>query len=191
MDLLKKWASMPRRKDIPDWDIFFIDLAHRISTRSPDNQTQCGAIITDASHHILSTGYNGFMQGINDNILPTMRPDKYAWMLHAELNSILHCQNREAAHTIYITAQPCLHCFQCIVQYGIKNIVYNKHRVTHMTANEEANTLFNIAKKLTKNKVKIRTINYEFFDQNGKKGYVGKSNKSISRRRVSNSRRIS
>ena len=166
IELISRWKNMSRKK-VPSWEYFFMKMAYDVSLRSPDSQTQNGAIITDSTHHILSTGYNGFMQGIDDSVLPTERPDKYPWMLHSELNAILHCQNRETAHTIYVTGRPCLHCFQCIVQYGIKNLVYNTNNKAHMISNEEQDTLFEIAVELTKNKINIKEVDYDFWNKDG------------------------
>jgi len=139
----------------PGWDDFFLSIAYDVAQRSNDAQTGHGAVIVDSSHHILGVGYNGFMGGIDDSWLPNIRPDKYDWMLHAELNAILNCEHKPKGAAIYVTGHPCLHCFQCIVQVGIKEIVYDS---THgaVMVNDEMMAKLEIAKWLTRDKVKIR-----------------------------------
>ena len=66
-----------------------MDMAVVISQRSHDEETKVGALlINNESSAILATGYNGFVRGANDKKLPTKRPKKYEYMLHAEQNLI-------------------------------------------------------------------------------------------------------
>ena len=59
-----------------------------MAQRSHDAQTQHGCVITDANHRIVGVGYNGFPRGLDDSSLPTTRPEKYHWMIHAEINAL-------------------------------------------------------------------------------------------------------
>ena len=54
----------------PNWQEYFIGLAHAVSMRSHDTQTQHGCVITDHNNRILGVGYNGFAKGLDDNVLP-------------------------------------------------------------------------------------------------------------------------
>ena len=135
-------------------------IAHDAATRSTDAQTSHGAVIVDGSHRILGIGYNGFMAGVDDSWLPNTRPDKYPWMLHAELNAILNCEHKPRGAIIYVTGYPCLHCFQCIEQVGIKEVIYNS-ACDSVMIDENMQTDLEIAKWLAKDKVKVRDHYYQ------------------------------
>ena len=47
----------------PDWDQYFMAMAHLASVRSHDEQTQVGCVIVNNKNHIISVGYNGFPAG--------------------------------------------------------------------------------------------------------------------------------
>lgn len=143
----------------PSWDEFFLKIAYDVSERSSDSQTHCGAVIVDSSHHILSVGYNGFIADIDDSWLPNTRPDKYPWMIHAEINAILNCEHRPRGATIYVTGHPCLACYQYICQAGISKIVYDINHSIVMVDDKMKEDL-EIIKYLTRHKVEPIGINY-------------------------------
>ncbi len=113
----------------PCWDDVMIRLAETIALRSPDAQTRVGAVIVNKDHRILGMGYNGWMPGIDDTLIPNIRPLKYNFVIHAELNAILNCEHRPINGTLYCTHRPCPHCFHCIVTAGITELVYSKRVV--------------------------------------------------------------
>lgn len=110
----------------PSWDEYFINIANIIKTRSHDLETQVGAVIVSDSNKILSTGYNGFPSGANDNSLPNTRPMKYPYMIHAELNAIITARQDLRDSTIYCNLSPCSNCAKAIIAAGIKRVVYEK-----------------------------------------------------------------
>ena len=70
------------------------------------------------------------MRGIDDSLLPNVRPEKYEFMIHSEISAILTCarQGRPTkGMTIYVTGMPCLRCLQYIHQAGIKKVIYGNH----------------------------------------------------------------
>ena len=112
----------------PDnWDNMFFSEAVLWSRRSHDSQTQCGCVLVKNKTSI-ATGYNGFMRDVNDRKLPTERPDKYPFMIHAEANAIYNCA-REGKSTLgaraYITAAPCTSCLQMLWQCGVHEIYFS------------------------------------------------------------------
>lgn len=128
--------------DRPSWDSYFLDMAALASTRSPDEQTKCGCVIVDKQNKILSQGYNGFPRGLNDEELPTTRPDKYPWMIHAEVNALLNCNASLHKAKAYITTNPCFNCLVLMWQAGIDEVVYSTDGdKPHMIDNEEYKTL--------------------------------------------------
>jgi dCMP deaminase len=121
-----EWTDCGKRVEVQrsGWDETMLAIAHDVRKRSIDSQTQCGCVITDRSHKILGVGYNGFPRDIDDSILPNVRPDKYDFMLHSELNAILNCEHRPENGIAYVTSRPCVHCTMCLWQVGIRELVY-------------------------------------------------------------------
>lgn len=107
-----------------NWNDYFLLLAELISTRSKDPSTHHGCILTDENYRIISCGYNGSVQGINDDLVPKTRPDKYFYTLHAEENAILFAK-RDLTHCkAFITGRPCSRCTRMLIQSGIREIIY-------------------------------------------------------------------
>jgi dCMP deaminase len=112
----------------PDWNNYFLGLAKVVSQRSHDIHTQHGCVITDKNHRILGVGYNGFPRGLDDSRLPTSRPDKYDWMVHAERNALSNCIVRPDNATAYVTGQSCCDCIMALWQEGVTKVVMaNSH----------------------------------------------------------------
>lgn len=114
----------------PSWDQYFIHIAHSVSLRSHDLETQVGCVIVDENKRILSTGYNGFPPGCPDDELPKTRPEKYPFMVHAEMNAIASCRHDLKGATLYTTWSPCRECAKALATAGIKRVVY-AHAYTH------------------------------------------------------------
>lgn len=106
----------------PEWTDYFLGLAIAVSQRSHDIHTQHGCIITDKQHRILGVGYNGFPKGMDDSYLPTSRPEKYHWMIHAERNALSNCVIRPDNGTAYVTGQCCNDCIMALWQEGITEV---------------------------------------------------------------------
>ena len=123
---------------LPDWDNYFLGQAFLVSQRSPDQQTKCGCVITNSKNQVIGQGYNGFPRGADDQSLPKVRPEKYPWMIHAEVNAILNCSTKPEKSTAYITTKPCFNCTLLMWQAGVTNITYaaNGDR-PHMIDNDE------------------------------------------------------
>jgi dCMP deaminase len=119
----------------PNWQEYFIGLAHAVSARSHDLQTQHGCIITDTNNRILGVGYNGFPKGMNDLELPNTRPEKYPWMIHAERNALSNCTIRPENGTAYVTGQCCNDCIMALWQEGITKVYMRKNHGTHLFDN--------------------------------------------------------
>lgn len=120
---------MTERNDVvterkrPHWDLYFLTVAQVISTRSHDEQTQVGAVIV-RENRIISTGYNGFPPGLDDESLPKTRPEKYRYMVHAEINALVSCATDLREATLYCTHSPCAECAKALCSSGISRVVY-------------------------------------------------------------------
>lgn len=100
-------------------------LALVASLKSKDPSTQVGAVIVDnQSKKVISSGYNGFPRYLDDSQIPQTRPEKYLYVVHAELNAILHAERNLAGCTLYATVFPCSECMKAVIQSGIKTVIY-------------------------------------------------------------------
>lgn len=123
----------------PSWDHYFLGLAKVVSQRSHDIHTKHGCVITDRNNRILSVGYNGFPRGMDDSRLPTTRPAKYAWMIHAERNALSNCVVRPDHGIAYVTGQSCNDCIMALWQEGVARVVMSDHHGTHLFDDDAQN----------------------------------------------------
>ena len=89
--------------------------------------TQIGAVIVGKDKEIVSTGYNSFPRGIDDNIRERQeRPEKYFWFEHAERNAIYNAARIGVSTkgcTMYLSCGvPCSDCARGIINAGIVRI---------------------------------------------------------------------
>lgn len=107
------------------WEEYFMTLALVTSLKSKDTSTQVGAIIVDnKTKKVISAGYNGFPRYLDDDKIPQERPEKYLYVVHAELNAILHAERELNDCTMYVTVFTCSECMKAIIQKGIKTVVF-------------------------------------------------------------------
>jgi len=126
----------------PDWENYLFGLAYIASFRSHDSQTKFGCVIADPRHRILGVGYNGFPHSLKDAKLPTERPAKYPWMVHAERNALANCSGPiPKGAAAYVTGQCCNDCLIALWQHGIRTIYMWDVRAKML--NEETEKVFN------------------------------------------------
>lgn len=108
----------------------YMDVAEIVAQRSHDSETKVGAVlVSNNSGAILSTGYNGFVRGVKDSELPTTRPGKYEYILHAEQNLICNAARHGISlenSTLVCTHSPCKLCMRMLVNSGITRVI-TKH----------------------------------------------------------------
>jgi dCMP deaminase len=108
----------------PDkWDLRFLRLAKEIASRSKDPSTKVGAVIVGADRHVVSTGYNGFPKGMDDDPRHyDNRETKLERIIHAEMNALIRANG--AGHTIYTwPLASCPRCAVHLIQGGIRRFV--------------------------------------------------------------------
>jgi len=121
--------------DRPDWDSYFMDLAHKVATRSTCPRASVGAVMVHGKE-IAATGYNGAPAGLphcteagcymkeiageDDE-----KTDHCVRTVHAEQNAIIQADTTEGA-TIYVTHMPCFMCAKMLINAGIDRIVFDK-----------------------------------------------------------------
>ena len=114
---------MPAR--LSKWDYRFLDLAKHIGTWSKDPSTQVGAVIADTRHRIISMGFNGFPQGVDDTQERLQdRETKLMLTQHAEVNALAFASRQVDGCTAYVWPfPPCTQCAGALIQAGITRIV--------------------------------------------------------------------
>lgn len=110
-----------------NWNEYYINLCNEVKTRSKDKNTQIGVVIVGEDNQIISTGYNSFPRGIDDNLEERQeRPEKYYWFAHAETNAIINCAltgvSTKGARMYMSCSCPCTDCARNIINAGIKEI---------------------------------------------------------------------
>lgn len=117
---------MSAEKDrIHKWDKRFLELCLFFASRwSKDPSTQCGSVIVRNVNQIVQTGYNGYPAGIPDDESLYTREQKYARIIHAEINAIILAKQDLKDCTLYVAPiPPCERCAGPIIQAGIKRVV--------------------------------------------------------------------
>lgn len=122
-----------KRKDVLNWDEYFMGLAHLSAYRSKDPSTQVGACIVSAEKKVVGIGYNGLPRGCSDDEFPWGREGafldtKYPFVVHAELNAILNSTKDLKGCSVYVSLFPCNECAKAIIQSGISRIVYESDK---------------------------------------------------------------
>ena len=104
----------------PSWDEYFMGMAQYASIRSHDSQTKVGCVIVGSPNVVVGIGYNGFCSGVKEDDLPTTRPDKYPFIVHAEANAISNLVIKQIDwYRAYITHLPCASCAKLLWQSGV------------------------------------------------------------------------
>ena len=110
-----------------NWKEYFRNIAHQVKLKSKDKKTKIGVVIVGKDNEIVSTGYNSFPRGINDNVEERQeRPEKYFWFEHAERNAIYNAARIGVSTKgceLYLSNWfPCADCARGIINAGITKI---------------------------------------------------------------------
>lgn len=117
------------------WDRRFLDQARFIAQWSKDPSTKTGAVIATPDRSIVSVGYNGFPQNMEDR--PEWydeRSEKYSRIIHCEMNAAMRVRGSLAGCTLY--TYPFISCDRCFVhmlQLGIRRFVAPKATEEQLT----------------------------------------------------------
>jgi dCMP deaminase len=117
-----------RDAPIVDWDSYFLVLARHVARKSKDPSTRVGAVVTNARHQVLATGFNGFARGVDDHPARYAdRAEKYPRIIHGEVNALLFANmGGHSTHggTLYTwPLAPCDRCAAIVIQCGISRVV--------------------------------------------------------------------
>ncbi len=133
---MKKSLSKKKKIERPDWDEYFMRMAHLVSSRSTCLRRKVGAVLVK-DKRILATGYNGAPQGLphceetgclREKLkVPSGVRHEICRGLHAEQNVIIQAALHGVSikgSTLYITCAPCSICAKMIINAGIKKVIY-------------------------------------------------------------------
>ena len=105
----------------------YMEIAETVAKRSHDAETQVGALlVNNKSGAIIATGYNGFIKGAVDSVLPNTRPDKYEYILHAEMNLLTNCARHGISMDdcfLVCTLSPCKLCMRLMINSGVERVI--------------------------------------------------------------------
>jgi dCMP deaminase len=114
----------------PDWDSYFMKIAHAVSERSTCDRAFVGCVLV-LEKRILTTGFNGSLMGQDhcEEVGHLMVDDHCVRTIHAETNAIiqaaLHGVSTRGA-TCYVTHLPCINCTKALINAGIVRLVYGE-----------------------------------------------------------------
>jgi deoxycytidylate deaminase len=106
------------------------DRAVVIASQSHDIHTKVAALLIDPKTlAVTAEGFNGFVRGGPDSSLPTSRPEKYNYIIHAETNLLCNAV-RSGVKTgdciLYCTLSPCTKCIRMLWQAGISEFYFKE-----------------------------------------------------------------
>lgn len=133
--------------DRPNWDEYFLSIAEEVSRRSPDPNTRHGCVLIDSDRRVVSTGYNGPVAGLPNEMVPLTRPEKYDWFIHAEDNAVAFARCDLRGSTAYVTGMPCAACFRRLLQVGVRRIVH-AGRASSCISDDESDACLRMADAL-------------------------------------------
>ena len=121
----------------PNWDEYFMQIAHLVSQRSTCIRRQVGAVIVK-DKRILSTGYNGVPAGLkhcqevgclrDQENVPSGQRHELCRGLHGEQNAIIQAALYGVSikgSSLYSTHLPCSLCAKMLVNAGVKEIIFS------------------------------------------------------------------
>ena len=111
------------------WHEYYLQIAEIASQKSKDPSSKVGCVIVDSNNRIVSTGFNGFIAGCDEDQMTYDRPMKYNLIIHAEMNALMFANQSVKNCIVYVTHHPCDNCFKHLAQAGIKKIYYKSKSV--------------------------------------------------------------
>ncbi len=107
-----------------NWDEYFLGIARAVSLRSKDPRTKVGCVIINSDKHIIATGYNGCPPGFPETPEMWNSEEKHLYVIHAEMNALLHATTSVAGAHLYTTHHPCPDCVKAICTAGISKVYF-------------------------------------------------------------------
>jgi len=109
-----------------EWHKYFLQMARLVSTKSKDESTKCGCVLTK-DNAVISTGYNGLCAGMEYSKEVNVRPYKYLVFEHSERNAVYLAAKLGTSlngSRAYVTGPPCADCARALIQSGVKEVYW-------------------------------------------------------------------
>lgn len=137
---LREYQKRQAKKQ-KEWDEYFMEIAAAVATKSKDPSSKNGCVIVDQNRRPISLGYNGLIQGADENKLTlSERPMKYYFSIHSEMNALIFAKQDLTGCTLYNNIATCDNCLKYCLQAGIKRFVYQQLRVNSYGKNNKSMT---------------------------------------------------
>ena len=106
----------------------FFERIDIIKKLSPDEETKVGSVLVDLdSMDTVASGYNGFVRGADDKILPKKGEKKHNFIIHSEINLLCNAASQGIStkgKVLICNYSPCISCYRLVRQSGIKSIYF-------------------------------------------------------------------
>ena len=111
-----------------DRDTYFMQLACLTALRGTCPRAIVGCIIVTHDNRIVSTGYNSSYPGTPhcDSAGCLIHENHCVRCIHAEEAAILKLEKRYNNLKVYVTHEPCIHCYKSLCNSGVEEIYYLK-----------------------------------------------------------------
>ena len=110
-----------------NWSDYLMGFAEHAALKSKDT-TKVGAVLV-RENAVLCTAFNGPPKGVRDSEDRFVRPKKYLFAAHAEMN-LVSTAAREGIRidgcSVYVTHKPCSICARILIQAGVTRIVFGE-----------------------------------------------------------------
>lgn len=114
--------------------LVFLEIAQTLSKLGTCIRRKVGAIGVDKYDNIIASGYNGSGKGLSHCIdnpckganLPSKKGLSICQAIHAEMNTLIKCDNMYNIEKLYVTCSPCIDCAKVISNTNIKYIYYGE-----------------------------------------------------------------
>lgn len=106
----------------PTWDVYFTAVARTIALRASCPRASIGAVIVNADHHIVATGYNGAPSGKPHcmDVGCDVQDGHCQRALHAEVNAVVHATGPVKGCRIYVYGREvCRECAKVLRAAGV------------------------------------------------------------------------
>tara|TARA_R110002072_G_scaffold120135_2_gene253114 strand:+ start:242 stop:859 length:618 start_codon:yes stop_codon:yes gene_type:complete len=123
-----KHSSIPFEPESVDptiWDTRYLALTETVASWSKDPSSKFGSVLVDPNNVVSALGFNGFAKGFEDS--PERWADrefKYAHVIHAEEQVLLHSPVDLTGYTLYCNGLPCSSCMSKLAQKGVSTVVF-------------------------------------------------------------------
>lgn len=114
-----------------NWSDYLMGFAEHAALKSKDT-TKVGAVLV-RDNAVLCTAFNGPPRGVKDSKDRFVRPRKYLFAAHAEMNLVSTAARegiRIAGCSVYVTHTPCSMCARILIQAGVRRIVFGNGKTS-------------------------------------------------------------